>query len=284
VCSSDLHVYRDGNGVICHAWKRQSSIPHYIDFTLKTPADWEHHYKWRLQPDDARVKPPAELAAHLKEVEARGLPIMFGTGSLMGWIRDWMGVENLAYFMHDHPDVFKDMVDTIADLVCWSADKILPHIKVDAGFGWEDICGRCGPFVSPDIFKRCVAPGYKKIRVKLEQYGVHLYGIDSDGDVTALIGPWLDAGVNLQFPIEPGTWKADAWAFRKKYGRELRVVGNLDKMTLEQSRGAVEAEIERLTPLMQDGGFMLLPDHLITPGVALADYQWYLERVAQIRL
>jgi hypothetical protein len=41
-----------------------------------------------------------------------------------------------------------------------------------------------------------------KIRNKLEHYGVKLYGIDSDGDVTALVKPWLDAGVNIQFPIE----------------------------------------------------------------------------------
>ena len=280
----DSRVYRDANGVVCQAWKNRSNIPHYIDFTLKTPEDWEKHYKWRLQPDEARLAPPEKLAEQVAHANACGLPIAFWTGSLMGWIRDWMGVENLAYFMYDHPDVFKDMVDTLADLVCWVADRVLPHIKVDMGHGWEDICGRSGPFVSPGIFKRCVAPGYRKIRAKLEQYGCHLYGIDSDGDVTALVGPWLDAGVNLQFPIEVGVWKADGMAFRKKYGRELRIVGNFDKMTLEQSRGAVEAEIQRLMPLMRDGGFMLLPDHLITPGVALKDYQWYLERVGQIRL
>jgi uroporphyrinogen-III decarboxylase len=138
--------------------------------------------------------------------------------------------------------------------------------------------------VSPDIFDECVAPGYRKIRNKLEEYGVKLLGIDSDGDVTQLIGHWLDAGVNVQFPIEVGTWHGDAHAFRKQYGKELRVVGNFDKLTLEHSRAAVTAEIERLMPLMQEGGFIILPDHLITPGVALDDYCWYLEQIRAIRL
>ena len=280
----DSRIFRDQNGVVCQAWKHQSNIPHYIDFTLKTPADWEKHYKWRLQPNIARLGDPAEFPKHIDACKTSGLPISFWTGSLMGWFRDWMGVENLAYFMYDYPDVFKDMVDTMADLTCWAADQVLPHITVDMGFGWEDICGRCGPFVSPDLFRRCVAPGYQKIRAKLEQYGVHLYGIDSDGDVSGLLGPWLDAGVNIQFPIEVGTWKADGMALRKKYGKELRIIGHFDKMTLEQSHAAVEAEIERLMPLMHDGGFFMMPDHLITPGVALKDYQWFLERWSKIKL
>lgn len=277
----DSKIFRDGNGVICQAWKNQSNIPHYMDFTLKTPEDWEAHYKWRLQPDPKRI--PKDLAAHVARAEASGLPITFWTGSMMGWIRDWMGVENLAYFMYDHRDCFAEMVMTLADLVCWSADQILPKIRVDMGFGWEDICGRSGPFVSPDIFRECVAPGYRKIRAKLEQYGVPLYGIDSDGDVTALVGPWLEAGVNVQFPIEVGVWKADGMAFRKRYGKELRIIGHFDKMTLEKSHEAVEAELRRLVPLMKDGGYMMMPDHLITPGVALADYRWYLDRVRELR-
>ncbi len=279
----DSRIYRDTSGVVCQAWKNQSNIPHYLDFTLKTPADWEKHYKWRLQPDPKRVGDPAVFAANLARTEASGLPITFWTGSLMGWIRDWMGVENLAYFMYDHRDVFSEMVMTIADLVCWGADQILPKIKVDMGFGWEDICGRSGPFVSPDIFRECVAPGYKKIRAKLEQYGVKLYGIDSDGDVSALVGPWLEAGVNVQFPIEVGVWKADGMTYRRKYGKELRIIGHFDKMTLEKSYDAVEAEIKRLLPLMKDGGYMMMPDHLITPGVSLADYKWYLEQVRTLR-
>lgn len=279
----DSRIYRDENGVVCQAWKNQSNIPHYIDFTLKTPADWETHYKWRLQPDAGRLGDATAIDRRIAEVQAAGLPMVFWTGSLMGWIRDWMGVENLAYFIYDHPDVFGEMVGSIADLVCWAADRVLPKARFDMGFGWEDICGRSGPFVSPNIFREYVAPGYRKIRAKLEQYGVTLYGIDSDGDVSALVGPWLDAGVNVQFPIEVGVWKADGMAYRRKYGRDLRIIGHFDKMTLEKGHAAVEAELQRLLPLMQDGGYIMMPDHLITPGVALADYQRYLDQVRNLR-
>jgi len=278
--TAEYRVFRDRDGVICKAWKKQSCIPQYLDFTLKTADDWPE-YKKRLQPDPARL--PQNLDKVIADTEASGLPIQMWTASLMGWIRNWMGVENMCYLMHDDPEVYGDMVMTIADLVCWACDQVLPKAKVDFGFGWEDICGRSGPLVSPDIFRKYVAPGYEKIRRKLEQYGCTLYGIDSDGDVTALLKPWLDAGVNLQFPIEVGPWKGDAMKFRKIYGRELRVVGNFDKLALERGRADVLAEIERLKPLMRDGGFIMVPDHLITPGVSLADYRWYLDQVRNLR-
>jgi len=281
--TDEYRIFRDGDGVVCQAWKHASSIPRFTDFTLKEAKDWPE-YKKRLQPDPARVSP--DLDNHVADAEASGLPIAVGVGSLMGWIRNWMGVENMSYLMYDDLDCYADMVDTIADLSCWSIDQILPRMNVKPafGFGWEDICGKSGPLVSPSIFDKCVAPGYTKIRNKLEEHGVHMLGIDSDGDITDLIGHWLDAGVNIQFPIEVGTWKADGMAFRKQYGRDLRIVGHFNKLTLEQGPDAVDAEIERLIPLMKDGGFLMMPDHLITPGTSLESYIWYCRRVRKIRL
>lgn len=278
--TEEYRVLRDGCGVILKDWKHKSCIPHYIDFTLKTAADWPE-YKKRLQPDPARI--PVDLDEQIKKGECSGLPMVAWTGSLMGWVRDWMGVENMSYLFYDDREVYIDMVNTISDLVCWGLDQFLPKAQYDMGFGWEDICGKTGPLVSPDIFDECVAPGYRKIRKKLEEYGITLYGIDSDGDIKALIGHWLDAGVNVQFPVEIGTFKGDALAYRKQYGKELRIIGNFDKLSLEKGHDAIEAELARLLPLMKEGGFMMMPDHLITPGVSLEDYRWFLERWRKIR-
>ena len=106
---------------------------------------------------------------------------------------------------------------------------------------------------------------------------------NTDGDVTELIGHWLEAGVNIQFPIQVGPFGGDAMKFRKMYGKDLRVIGSFDKMALEKGHDAIEAEIQRLIPLMKEGGFIIMPDHLITPGVALDDYIWYLERIRELR-
>lgn len=280
--TDEYRIRKTGEGIIQQEWKNKSCIPHFVDFTLKTAQDWPE-YKKRLQPHPGRI--PADIELELKKAEESELPIVFPNVSMMGWIRNWMGITNMSYLMYDEPEVYADMVNTLADLACWAIDGTLPKMKTkpDMGFGWEDICGKSGPLVSPEIFKRCVAPGYRKVREKLEGYGVKLLGIDSDGYVAPLVGLWLESGVNCQFPIEIGTWNADSMEFRKKYGKELRVIGGFNKLVLEKGPAEIDAEIERRLPLMKEGGFVVMPDHLITPGTSLANYKYYLERIRNLR-
>ncbi len=280
--NESYRIFRDSTGVVQKDWKTKSCIPHYTDFTLKEAKDWPE-YKKRLQPDPARI--PADLDDRIAQAEASGLPIVIGCASMMGWIRNWMGVENMSYLIHDDRACYADIVNTLADLVCWAIDQVAPRMKtkIDMGHAWEDICGKQGPLISPQVFKECVAPGYLKIRNKLESYGVDLFSIDSDGKVEPLIRSWLDSGVNVMFPLEPGTWKATPEAMRLKFGKDLRIIGGYDKLVLEKDSAAIDAELQRHVSLLKTGGFVLMPDHLITPDTPLNNYQYYLERVRRLR-
>ncbi|HEX9972496.1 MAG TPA: uroporphyrinogen decarboxylase family protein [bacterium] len=278
--TDDYHIYRQSDGVICKDLKHKSSIPHYIDFVLKDSSCW-HEYERRLQPDMARI--PADFDAQIEKALKLDAPISVNTGSMIGWIRNWMGVENLAYLCYDDRDTLAQMVDTISNLVCWALDIILPKVKVDCGWGWEDICFRTGPLISPEIFKEVAVPGYRKIADKLLEYGVDLYVVDCDGMIDHLVPHWLEAGVNVMFPVEIGVWQADPMAFRKKYGNELRIFGGIDKMAIPKGAKTIDAEITRRLPLMKAGGFIPLPDHLITPETSLSNYKYYLEKLRSLR-
>lgn len=280
--TDEYRIVRGGDGVVMKDWKHRSCIPRFIEFTFKTAADWDQ-YKQRLQPDPARI--PDWFDEHLAEGARSGLPIGFGTGSLMGWIRNWMGVENMSYLIYDDRDCYAEIIDTISDLVCWAIDQVLPRMTTmpDMGFGWEDICYKSGPMIGPEVFNECVAPGYRKIRAKLEQYGITIFGVDSDGMVEPLIRHWLDAGVNLMLPLEVGTWKARASDLRKRFGRELRIMGGFDKLELEKGPAAIDAELARHVETLAGGGFIIMPDHAITPGVSLDDYKYYFDRVRALR-
>ena len=283
--TDQYRIFRDASGVTLQDWKHSSCIPHYIDHALKSAADWPG-FKERLQPHAARI--PARLEQDIEAAAASGLPVAVGTASMMGWIRNWMGVENMCYLMFDAPEVYADMVDTLAELTCWSLDHNLPiardlGVVPDMGFGWEDICGKSGPMVSPDIFDRHVAPGYRKIRERLEDHGVHILGLDSDGLIEPLVPNWMAAGVNLFFPVEPGTWGGTPERLRQRFGKELLMIGGYNKLALEKDPAAIDAELETHIPLLQEGGYILMPDHLITPDTPLENYLYYLDRVRRLR-
>ena len=279
--TDEYRIYCAADGVVKKEWQHRSCIPQFLDFALKTARDWPQ-VKARLQPDPARI--PDGFDAEIAAAEDSGVPIAICLASLMGWIRNWMGVENMSYLMHDAPDTYGDMVDTLAELTCWSIDQIVPRMKVkpDLGIGWEDICFRSGPLVGPETFRKHVAPGYAKMRRKLEEYGIRLMGVDCDGLIEPLLGCWLDAGVNLHYPVEIGVWNADPMALRLRFGRELRMVGGFNKLALEQNRMAIDVEIMRRIPILRDGGYIIMPDHHITPGTSLDNYRYYLNRIRNL--
>ena len=144
--TEEYKVFRGPDGVIAKAWKHRSSIPQSIGYTLENARGWDE-YKKRLQPDPARIAP--DLEERLRWKAESEFPLCFPAASLMGWIRNWMGVENMSYLMYDDPDVYADMVMTLADLVCWGIDQVLPKVKVALAHTWEDICGSTGPLISP---------------------------------------------------------------------------------------------------------------------------------------
>lgn len=279
--TSEYMVRRGRDGVLEKSWKSRSCIPQHMGYTFNSADDWPE-FKKRLQPDEERLP---DLANRVKYAEESGFPVFVGTGSMMGWLRNWMGVENLSYLMYDDPECFGDVVNTLSDLSCWSIDRVMTHFrgKPVAGMGWEDICGKSGPLVSPVLFDRYVAPGYQKIRRKLESHGIHLLGIDTDGYSEPLVKHWMDAGVNLHFPIEYGTWGATPAHFRKQFGKELRMIGGFNKLVLEKDRAAIDQELASHYEVAKGGGLILCPDHLITPGVSLDAYKYFLKRLKEMR-
>lgn len=147
---------------------------------------------------------------------------------------------------------------------------------------WEDMCYSGGPLISPKIFKQVLVPHYKRITSVLNKYGVDIVFVDCDGKIDALAPLWLEAGVNTMFPIEVGKWHADPVAFRRQYGKDMRLMGGVGKLILAESTDAIAREIDRLAPLVEEGGFIPMPDHRVPPDVPFKNYLFYLERAKQV--
>ena len=53
----------------------------------------------------------------------------------------------------------------------------------------------------------------------------------------------------------------------------------MDKVVFSRDKAAVDAEIERLKPLVALGGFIPCPDHRIAPDAKWALVQYYCDRM-----
>lgn len=74
-------------------------------------------------------------------------------------------------------------------------------------------------------------------------------------------------------------WNASIAPWRARYGRELRGVGGMNKAVFTRDFAAVDAEIERLKPLVDLGGYLPCPDHRIAPDSHWDNVRYYCDRM-----
>jgi hypothetical protein len=267
----------NGDGVVTLVSDHASGIPPHISHILTDRASWEEHFRRRLEPSRDRVD-----WARLAEIgkEERDSPIGLHCGSLFGRIRDIIGLEGVSYLYADDEELYREIIDTVGNLCYSNVEAVLASgVKFDFAHFWEDICFKNGPLVSPSVFRELVGPHYKRITELVGRHGLDIVSLDCDGWIDALVPIWFENGVNTMFPIEVGTWGASIAPWRKQFGKGLRGVGGMNKTVFAFDREAIDAEIERLKPLVGLGGYIPCPDHRIAPDAKWDNVRYYCDRM-----
>ncbi len=280
----DTEVIQQPDGVRVLRKKSVDTIPQHQGHLLTDRASWKKHYAPRLDPADPRRYPDNwDACVRLWRDEARRMPVFLNGGSSYGWLRNWMGLEAVSMAVHDDPAWFEEMITTISDCTIGVLTRLLETGgRFDGCSLWEDMCYRSGPLLGPAQFKRYLVPHYRRLADLLHKHGVDVIWLDCDGKIDALLPLWLESGVNGMIPIEVGTWGGDPLAFRRQYGKDLLMLGGFDKNILARGKTQIEAEVRRLAPLVEEGGFIGFCDHRVPPNVPLEDYLHYLKTVRDI--
>jgi uroporphyrinogen decarboxylase len=285
-------VLRGDGAIVLDSDDNQSISPH-VDHLLKGRTEWDAEFVGRLQYSDERVeRTMVNCDGTLKRFDQGGREylardersehVLLHCGSLYGDIRNWVGVENLCYLQVDDEKLYDEMIEVNAELCYRCTEHALASgARFDIGHFWEDICFKNGPLVNPAVFAQKVGPHYKQITALLAKHGIDLVSLDCDGWIDALVSTWVKNGVNVMFPIEVGTWNASIAPWREAYGKAVRGVGGMAKRVLAYDYAAIDAEIERLKPLVELGGFLPCPDHRLPHDCKWENVQYYCDQMRQ---
>ncbi|HEY3417647.1 MAG TPA: uroporphyrinogen decarboxylase family protein, partial [Armatimonadota bacterium] len=269
--TATTRIMMNGDGLLAEVPKDgHDTIPHYVKATIVTPEDWKQAKEERFRLDDPEriVDVEAIKQAH---PPTRDYPLGVNCGSMIGRIRDMLTFEGLAYATYDYPEMVEEMVETACVLVENMLDQVLPHIDFDFASGWEDICFKNGPIVSVSFFNEIIVPRYKRISKKLHAAGIDLWFTDCDGDVRPILPGLMEGGINCLFPFEVNGCAHPA-ELLNEYGKELRIMGGVDKIKLGEGPASIKAYLESLAPLVERGGYIPFCDHRCPPNVTPENY------------
>jgi len=251
------------------------SIPRFLHFPVKDRETWRG-IKGRLLDDDSTRFPP-NWPQLVKEYRRRDYPLGVNIGSLIGVPRNLIGFESICMMVCEEPEFLEEIVEDLCQAIERNIVECLKDVQYDYAAGWEDICFNSGPIVGVPFFRDVVAPRFKRICDILHLYGVDIVFTDCDGNMTHILPFLLDAGVNTLFPTEVNAG-TDPVLLRRQYGKELRIMGGVNKMILMRDKKAVDDELMRLRPIVEEGGFIPHIDHMVTADARLDLYKHYQER------
>ncbi len=187
-----------------------------------------------------------------------------------------MGTENLSYAWYDYPALMHEMMEFFADFIIETSRPVLEKIQVDYFTLNEDMSMKNGPLLSPATYREFIFPHMKRLVEFFRAMGTKYIAVDTDGDPTVLIPLLMDAGVDTIWPIERAAGVSPQ-AWRKRFGRGLRLWGGVDKRELARGPDAIRAHLREFIPLIEEGGFIPTVDHTVPPDVSWDNFRFYMD-------
>ena len=256
----------------------RASMDQYLRWPVETLDDFRD-LKKRYDPHDP-VRLPEGWLEQAKQWQAEGRVLACGRNcGPCGFYwrgREWMGTENLSFCWYDQPKLAEEMMEFFADFTIEASRPVVEQLEFDYFNLNEDCAMKGGPLLGPDTFRKFVEKPLRRLVEFLKSHGVRYVCLDSDGDPRPLIPLWMDCGIDCVWPLERAS-DMDPAGLRRRFGKELRLWGGVDKRELAKGPDAIKKHLESLAPLVAEGGFIPTVDHTVPPDVSWDDFRYYMD-------
>ena len=259
----DITYLRNATDFVTRRW---------IKCPVENDADWEDMKKRYDSNSPERLPDNPEQVG--KELADRDFAIGFNFSGPFWQLREWLGFENLCMAFYDKPALVEEMIEFWTEHVATLLGRGLEHVTPDWFHISEDMAYKAFSMISPEMCRKFLLPCWRKWGDIIRGAGVPLYGVDSDGFIGELIPIWIEAGVNFCDPIEVAAHN-DINDFRKRFGKNMAYRGGVDKRAIAKGGSVIEAEIERIRPVIKSGGYIPGCDHGVPSDISWDDFVYY---------
>jgi len=251
----------------------------FIDFPVKDMKYFEE-IKKRYDPKDPR-RYPKNWDKIVEACRNREYPVSISIRGPFWWTRDMIGLKELAIKLHRDPDLIKEIMEFCAEFHIEALKKCLEDVEVDYVIMSEDMAYKKGPMIGPETAKRFMEKPYREIVRFLQDHGVRIIGVDSDGNVEPLIPFWLRLGINCITPCEAAAG-IDVARLGEKYP-EMVMIGGIDKRKIAKDKESIRNEVMRkVPPLIERKGYFPGVDHAVPPDVSLENYRFFVSLLKRL--
>ncbi|MHC5056663.1 MAG: uroporphyrinogen decarboxylase family protein [Planctomycetota bacterium] len=251
----------------------------WIRCPVESRADWER-MKERYDPE-APERVPADIAERAEAAGEAGRVLSIHLSGPFWQMREWCGFEGLCMMTIEDPELVEEMADFWRGFVSRVLDRAIERAAPDALFISEDMAYKAKSMISPAMARRFLAPCYREWSAKVKGAGAEIVDMDSDGFIGELVPIWIETGVNVCDPLEVAAGN-DIVAMRREFGRRIAYRGGVDKRAIAKGGDVIRAELDRVAPVVADGGYVPGCDHGVPSDVSWPAFLEYARGLARI--
>ncbi len=195
-------------------------------------------------------------------------------------MRDLLGYEKALMGTMAKPKFFIELLDRVVDYNLALAKRAVDAYGVKIAATTDDIATNSGLLIRPQVYFDVIGPAFKRVMQGYKDLGLKIIK-HCDGDCSALIDFWIDAGIDCLDPIDPGAnfQMAD---FKQRYGDRICLKGNVDCKGALESGTPEEVKVEVKQCLADGGpGLILSSSNTIHRGIKPENYTAMLEALRE---
>ncbi len=197
----------------------------------------------------------------------------------LGYFRLW-GRDDDWVYLYEHPAEWLSLMLDETEIVFGLTVKFAREWGLDGIIYDHDLGHNTGPFVSPELFARTIAPVMSR-RSEILHAGGFKHILHSCGNNRALMDMLLDSGVEVYQSIQP---QMSILELKKSFGDRLVLWGGVDAELLLPDAGERQLRArcrEILRRCAAGGGYIYGTSHSIMPGAAPEKYRIMLEELEE---
>ncbi|MDI3548831.1 MAG: uroporphyrinogen decarboxylase [Halanaerobiales bacterium] len=231
--SKGERVFNTASMGVIHSWK-----------------DFEE-YPWPVK-EEIDFSPVEEAVKLVPE----GMGVIVRIGHQLEYPMNLMGYERLSYALYDQPDLVEAVFEKVGEIFLYAYQVCAQIEGVGALEISDDLGFKTATMFSPDVLRKYVFPWYKKFVQACHKNDIPII-LHSCGNLEAVMDDIIECGIDAKHSFEDQI--ISVIDFKKKYGKDLAVLGGIDVDFLCR---ASEEEIRKRTrevleACMPGGGYAL---------------------------
>lgn len=274
----DQNIFKDEEWGTFYKVTSEVSWPHKtpFDYSVRSPKDLNRI----INPNPYNINKYKSIIELVKEIKIKNedIAIIYGIPGILTHTLYILGLRRFCEWIYDYPKKILEILNLIYEYIK-EVVQIVIKLGADAILIGDDMGHKSGLLFNPVFLISNYFPLLAKI-VKITKEKNIPFILHSDGKIDLVLQEIVDAGIDALNPIENGVEGMEIEKLKKKFGKSICFIGNLNSKTI-LTMGNTEDIDKAVKNLIFNvgycGGLVVASDHSLTDSMPF-------ENILQIKI